>query len=152
MHAKTCTQLQACMYAMHVRTCSHMHSLTHIHTQSYRHTYVRTRTHTRIHTQSYRHTYARTRTHTHKHTHAHKCSLSLTHTHTHTPTCLQNEEDAYRKIKLRVEDVQGRNCLTNFWVSVCALQTIRGLNVISKIFVSHVPSILALMLLVCMKE
>ena len=29
---------------------------------------------------------------------------------------LQNEADAYRKIRLRVEDVQGRNCLTNFWV------------------------------------
>lgn len=26
----------------------------------------------------------------------------------------QNEEDAFRKIKLRVEDVQGRFCLTNF--------------------------------------
>lgn len=30
---------------------------------------------------------------------------------------LQNEADAYRKVKLRVEDVQGRNCLTNFYVS-----------------------------------
>jgi ribosomal protein S3AE len=30
----------------------------------------------------------------------------------------QNEEDAYRKIRLRVEDVQGKNCLTNYWVSV----------------------------------
>jgi len=27
----------------------------------------------------------------------------------------KNEEDAYRKIRLRVEDVQGKNCLTNFW-------------------------------------
>jgi small subunit ribosomal protein S3Ae len=27
----------------------------------------------------------------------------------------KNEEDAHRKIRLRVEDVQGRNCLTNFW-------------------------------------
>lgn len=27
----------------------------------------------------------------------------------------KNEEDAYRKMKLRVEDVQGRHCLTNFW-------------------------------------
>ncbi|GBF90089.1 ribosomal protein S3Ae [Raphidocelis subcapitata] len=27
----------------------------------------------------------------------------------------KNEEDAYRKMKLRVEDVQGRNCLTQFW-------------------------------------
>jgi thiol-disulfide isomerase/thioredoxin len=30
---------------------------------------------------------------------------------------LQNEADAYRKIRLRAEDVQGRNVLTNFWVS-----------------------------------
>ena len=30
---------------------------------------------------------------------------------------LQNEADAYRKVRLRVEDVQGKNCLTNFWVS-----------------------------------
>lgn len=30
---------------------------------------------------------------------------------------LQNDEDqAYRKIRLRVEDVQGKNVLTNFWV------------------------------------
>ena len=29
---------------------------------------------------------------------------------------LQNEADAYRKIRLRAEDVQGRNVLTNFWV------------------------------------
>jgi small subunit ribosomal protein S3Ae len=27
----------------------------------------------------------------------------------------KNEEDAYRKMRLRIEDVQGRNCLTNFW-------------------------------------
>ena len=35
------------------------------------------------------------------------------------PACplLQNEADAYRNIKLRVEDVQGRNCLTQFHVS-----------------------------------
>jgi len=26
-----------------------------------------------------------------------------------------NESDAFRKMRLRVEDVQGRNCLTNFW-------------------------------------
>ena len=26
-----------------------------------------------------------------------------------------NEADCYRKMRLRVEDVQGRNCLTNFW-------------------------------------
>lgn len=29
----------------------------------------------------------------------------------------QNEADSYRKVRLRVEDVQGRNVLTNFWVS-----------------------------------
>ena len=29
---------------------------------------------------------------------------------------VQNEADAYRKIRLRAEDVQGRNVLTNFWV------------------------------------
>jgi hypothetical protein len=33
---------------------------------------------------------------------------------------LQNEADAYRKIRLRAEDVQGRNVLTNFWVSYCS--------------------------------
>ncbi|KAG2495103.1 hypothetical protein HYH03_006713 [Edaphochlamys debaryana] len=27
----------------------------------------------------------------------------------------KNEDDAFRKMRLRVEDVQGRNCLTNFW-------------------------------------
>jgi len=32
-------------------------------------------------------------------------------------SCVQNEADAYRNIKLRVEDVQGRNCLTQFYVS-----------------------------------
>ena len=30
------------------------------------------------------------------------------------PPLSQNEEDAYRKMRLRVEDVQGRFCLTNF--------------------------------------
>ncbi len=34
---------------------------------------------------------------------------------------VQNEEDAYRKMRLRVEDVQGRNCLTHFWVSATSL-------------------------------
>jgi small subunit ribosomal protein S3Ae len=30
---------------------------------------------------------------------------------------LNNDEDkAYRKIRLRAEDVQGMNALTNFWV------------------------------------
>lgn len=43
-------------------------------------------------------------------------TLHLAHPHTHT-TCSQNEADAYRNIKLRIEDVQGRNCLTNFYVS-----------------------------------
>ena len=32
---------------------------------------------------------------------------------------LQNDEDhAYRKIRLRAEDVQGKNVLTNFWVGI----------------------------------
>merc|ERR1711903_330216 len=26
-----------------------------------------------------------------------------------------SEDDAFRKIRLRVEDIQGKNCLTNFW-------------------------------------
>lgn len=30
---------------------------------------------------------------------------------------MQNESDAFRKMRLRVEEVQGKNCLTNFWVS-----------------------------------
>ena len=34
----------------------------------------------------------------------------------------QNESDSYRKMFLRVEDVQGRNCLTNFWVRPAALR------------------------------
>ena len=29
---------------------------------------------------------------------------------------MQDEDQAFRKFKLRVEDVQGKNCLTNFWV------------------------------------
>jgi small subunit ribosomal protein S3Ae len=29
----------------------------------------------------------------------------------------QDEDQAFRKIKLRAEDVQGKNVLTNFWVS-----------------------------------
>lgn len=37
--------------------------------------------------------------------------------HTPTPSVSQNEDEAYRKFRLRVEDVQGKNCLTNFWVS-----------------------------------
>ena len=37
---------------------------------------------------------------------------------THGSMSLQNEADAYRKIRLRAEDVQGRNVLTNFWVSM----------------------------------
>lgn len=32
---------------------------------------------------------------------------------------LQNDEDqSYRKIRLRAEDVQGKNVLTNFWVTI----------------------------------
>jgi len=30
----------------------------------------------------------------------------------------QDEDQAFRKIKLRAEDVQGKNVLTNFWVCV----------------------------------
>ncbi len=32
---------------------------------------------------------------------------------------MQNEADAYRNVQLRVEDVQGRYCLTQFYVSGC---------------------------------
>ena len=35
---------------------------------------------------------------------------------------LQSDEDqAYRKIRLRAEDVQGKNVLTNFWVMISGL-------------------------------
>jgi small subunit ribosomal protein S3Ae len=35
---------------------------------------------------------------------------------------LNNDEDqAYRKIRLRAEDVQGMNVLTNFWVMISLL-------------------------------
>ena len=35
-----------------------------------------------------------------------------------SPFCVvQNEADAYRKMQLRCEEVQGKFCLTNFWVS-----------------------------------
>merc|ERR1711907_657200 len=27
----------------------------------------------------------------------------------------KSEDDAFRKIRLRIEDIQGKNCLTNFW-------------------------------------
>jgi small subunit ribosomal protein S3Ae len=30
----------------------------------------------------------------------------------------QDEDQAFRKIKLRAEDVQGKNVLTNFWVRI----------------------------------
>ena len=33
----------------------------------------------------------------------------------------QDEDQAFRKIKLRAEDVQGKNVLTNFWVCVPSL-------------------------------
>jgi small subunit ribosomal protein S3Ae len=39
----------------------------------------------------------------------------------------KNEEDAYRKMKLRVEDVQGRNCLTNFWGMDFTTDKLRGM-------------------------
>ena len=40
----------------------------------------------------------------------------------------QNESDSYRKMFLRVEDVQGRNCLTNFWVRPAAQAPCAGLQ------------------------
>ncbi len=36
----------------------------------------------------------------------------------------QDEDQAFRKIKLRAEDVQGRNVLTNFWVCLSAEQVL----------------------------
>ena len=45
---------------------------------------------------------------------ASSCSMRCSHV---LPVALQNEADAYRKIRLRAEDVQGRKVLTNFWVS-----------------------------------
>lgn len=36
----------------------------------------------------------------------------------------QDEDQAFRKIKLRAEDVQGKNVLTNFWVSLIAILTV----------------------------
>ena len=39
---------------------------------------------------------------------------------------LQNEADAYRKMLLRVEEVQGKFCLTNFWVS-CSAHHLRAM-------------------------
>jgi ribosomal protein S3AE len=39
----------------------------------------------------------------------------------------QDEDQAFRKIKLRAEDVQGRNVLTNFWVCLSAEQVLIGL-------------------------
>ena len=52
----------------------------------------------------------------------HACARALAHLA--LPAAIrarpQNEEDAYRNIRLRVEDVQGRNCLTNFWVRLHA--------------------------------
>ena len=34
---------------------------------------------------------------------------------------LQNEADAYRKMLLRVEEVNGKFCLTNFWVGAALI-------------------------------
>ena len=33
-------------------------------------------------------------------------------------TIMQDEDRAYRKVRLRVDDVQGKNCLTNFHVII----------------------------------
>jgi len=38
-----------------------------------------------------------------------------------------NEADAHRKMKLRVEDVQGKNCLTNFWGMDLTTDKVRSL-------------------------
>lgn len=38
-----------------------------------------------------------------------------------------NEGDAHRKMKLRVEDVQGKNCLTNFWGMDLTTDKVRSL-------------------------
>jgi hypothetical protein len=52
---------------------------------------------------------------------------------------LQNDEDqAYRKIRLRAEDVQGRNVLTNFWVMIvgllCTVPAARFFNLLTNSF------------------
>merc|ERR1712057_155498 len=38
-----------------------------------------------------------------------------------------SEDDAFRKIRLRVEDVQGKNCLTNFWGMTFTTDKLRSL-------------------------
>ena len=47
------------------------------------------------------------------------------------PSSPQNEADAYRNIKLRVEDVQGRNCLTQFYVSASSARLPAQLGAVS---------------------
>jgi hypothetical protein len=52
---------------------------------------------------------------------------------------LQNDEDqAYRKIRLRAEDVQGRNVLTNFWVMIfgllCSVPAVRFFDLLTNPF------------------
>jgi hypothetical protein len=38
-----------------------------------------------------------------------------------TVCAIQDEDQSFRKMKLRCEDVQGRNVLTNFWVCRLAI-------------------------------
>ena len=40
---------------------------------------------------------------------------------------MQDEDNAFRKIRLRVEEVQGRSCLTNFWGMSFTTDKIRSL-------------------------
>jgi small subunit ribosomal protein S3Ae len=40
---------------------------------------------------------------------------------------VQDEDNAFRKMRLRVEEVQGRSCLTNFWGMTFTTDKIRSL-------------------------
>jgi ribosomal protein S3AE len=41
--------------------------------------------------------------------------------------CFQDEDNAFRKMRLKVEEVQGRSCLTNFWGMTFTTDKIRSL-------------------------
>jgi small subunit ribosomal protein S3Ae len=41
--------------------------------------------------------------------------------------CVQDEDHAFRKMRLRVEEVQGHSCLTNFWGMTFTTDKIRSL-------------------------